>query len=279
MLDCIETERSGWLTQRGMKGGPGFLSDEFELDTEYPWLLESRRAASVQQRRHEADGGSTLASSDFFSEQLWCASSEGLIGLLLQWEKNMKARKKETAGHLLEDWLDKCLMDVKIKGFKDWYPPSAVPACKIKRHGGVRSGGYCGEVWKLLTYLQKPSCTIKLDELCRLLRSLHAQAHECATMKCWRNHLIREVGVSLQQSLGRLPFVRKPAEAILQWHMSTGAKGKLKDVDEDLDVQEDDTSGAKSLMSNIGKKNRVSSMKIYMPIHTSSERVRNLMGN
>ena len=73
MLDCIETERSGWLTQRGMKGGPGFLSDEFELDTEYPWFIESRRALSLQQRKHEADGGSTLASSDFFQ------SSSGVL--------------------------------------------------------------------------------------------------------------------------------------------------------------------------------------------------------
>ena len=116
---------------------------------------------------------------------------------------------------------------------------------------GIRGGGYCGDVWKLLTNLRKPSDHITLDELCRLLIALHGQSHECETMKCWRNQLIKEVGVSLQQSLGRLPFVRKPADdRILQLHMSRGTKGKSKDVDEYLYVQEDDTSGAKSPMSD-----------------------------
>ena len=247
-----DKQRGDKMRLRSLQLRKDFISDEFELDREYPWFIESRRALTHHQRKHEADGGSTLASSDAFSEQFFCASSEGLIGLLLLWEKRLKAPKNENAMKLLEDWLNKCLIHVKIKGFKNWHPPVDPPACQIpKEHGMIRGGGYCGEVWKLLTNLQKSSNDISLDELCRLLIALHGQSHECETMKCWRNQLIKEVGVSLQQSLGRLPFVRKPPDdRILQLHMSRGTKGKSKDVDEDLYVQEDDTSGAKIPMSN-----------------------------
>ena len=44
-----------------------------------------------------------------------------------------------------------------------------------------------------------------------------------------------EVAVLLRRSVRKLPFVSKPCEAILDWHLSRGVKGKLKDIDEDLD--------------------------------------------
>ena len=61
-------------------------------------------------------------------------------------------------------------------------------------------------------------------------------------MRRWWNQLIEEGAVLLQQSLGSLPFVKKPVDAILQWHLARGAKGKLKDIDEDLDDNMDGTS-------------------------------------
>ena len=87
VVDCMVTNRPGWLMQKGVLRGVGGHRDEFGLSARYPWFIESRRALQIQQRKHEADGGSTLASSDPFSEQLSCASSEGLLGLLLGWEK------------------------------------------------------------------------------------------------------------------------------------------------------------------------------------------------
>ena len=117
------------------------------LSDRCPWFIESRRALHIQPRKHEADGGSTLASSGPYSEQLFCASSEGLLGLSLDWEKKMKTDKKETAVHLLEDWLNKCLIDVKLNDFSRWHPPEHPPPCQTpERHGTIRDGGYCGEL-------------------------------------------------------------------------------------------------------------------------------------
>ena len=62
------------------------FQEEFGLSEDYPWLIESRRAVQIRRRKHIADGGSPLASSEAFSEQLFCASSAGLLGLLLDWE-------------------------------------------------------------------------------------------------------------------------------------------------------------------------------------------------
>ena len=160
----------------------------------------------------------------------------------------MKTNKKETAVHLLADWLNKCLPDVKLNGFSRWHPPLHPPPCQTPvKHGGIRDGGYCGGTWKLLTALKPRSGRITLDETCRLLRALHDQSDICETFRCWRNQLIEEVAVLLRQSLGSLPFVKKPADAILSWHLTRGAKGKLKDIDEDLDDNMDETSEPLSL--------------------------------
>ena len=244
VVECMEAKRPGWLMARGMSRGIGGHEDEFGLSEEYPWFIESRRALQIQQRKHEADGGSTLASSDPFSEQFFCASSAGLIGLLLDWEKKLKTPRKETAVHLLSDWLNKCLIDVKLNGFSRWQPPLDPPPCGTpEKHGSIRDGGYCGEVWNLMAALRPNiSCRITLDQTLRLLRALHDQSDICKTFRCWRNQLIGEVAELLRQSLGSLPFVRKPGDAILPWHLLRGAKGQLKDIDEDFDDNIDETS-------------------------------------
>ena len=255
VVECMDASRPGWLMARGVRRGIGGHSDEFGLSEAYPWFIESRRALQIQQRKHEADGGSTLASSDPFSEQFFCASSAGLLGLLLDWEKHMKTNKKRTAVHLLEDWLDKCLPGAKLNGFSRWHPPLLPPPCQPpEKHVSIRDGGYCGEVWKLVDALRPRREHISLDETCKLLRALNDQSDICDTFRCWRNHLIGEVAVLLRQSLGSLPFVKRPADAILSWHLSRGAKGKLKDIDEDFDDTMDGTSEPVSLK---GKKSRM----------------------
>jgi len=119
-----------------------------------------------------------------------------------------------------------------------------------------------------------------LDETCRLLRALHDQSHICETFRWWRNHLIEEVAVLLRQALGNLPFVKRPADAILSWHCARGAKGKLKDVDEDLDDNMDETSEPLSLKGKKkGHGSQTHSMSIYEPIHISSRLVSNSKGN
>ena len=94
VVQCMEPRRPGWLMQRGVPLGIAGHEDEFGLSDKYPWFIESRRALQIQQKKNEADGVSTLASSDQFSEQFFCASSAGMIGLLLEWEKKMKMPKK-----------------------------------------------------------------------------------------------------------------------------------------------------------------------------------------
>ena len=132
VLDCLEPGRTGWLTQRGLPKGIGWHKLEFELSDEYPWFIESRRALQMQQRRQEADGGSTLASPDLFAEQFFCASSEGLLGMLLDGEKHRKGMKKETSIFLLEDWLQKCTPQVRLNGLQalHWQPPLDPPPCR-----------------------------------------------------------------------------------------------------------------------------------------------------
>ena len=73
-------------------------------------------------------------------------------------------------------------------------------------------------------------------------------------MRCWRNQLIAEVVVLPQQSLGSMPFVKKPGDAILQLHVGRGAKGNLKDDDEDFADNMGPTSEHLSLKSKMGKK-------------------------
>ena len=87
VLECMEPNRPGWLMRKGMPRGIGGHEEEFGLSEAYPWFIESRRALQIQQGKNEAGGGSTLASPDPFSEQFSCASSAGLLGLLLDWEK------------------------------------------------------------------------------------------------------------------------------------------------------------------------------------------------
>ena len=63
VIDCMERKRPGWLLQRGVARGIGGHEEEFGLSTAYPWLIDSRRALQIQQRKTEADGGSHLALS------------------------------------------------------------------------------------------------------------------------------------------------------------------------------------------------------------------------
>ena len=194
----------------------------------------------------------------------------------------MKTNKKRTAVHLLEDWLNKCLPGAKLNGFSRWHPPMHPPPCQTpEKHGGIRDAGYCGEVWKLVDALRPRREHISLDETCKLLRALNDQSDICETFRCWRNHLIGEVAVLLRQSLGSLPFVKRPADAILSWHLSRGAKGKLKYVDEDFDDQLDGTSEPLCLRENKQKEDVTlkHSMSIYEPIHISSKLVSNSKGN
>ena len=51
----------------------------------------------------------------------------------------------------------------------------------------------------------------------------------------WRNQLIQKLARLLHQRVHAPPFMSLPNEAILNWHLARGPKGKLKDQDEDLD--------------------------------------------
>ena len=86
-VDLMEPTRAGWLLQRGVPGGTGGHQEQFGLSEDYPWFIDSRRALQTQRRKNEADGGSPLASSEAFSLQVFCASSAGLLGLLLDWDR------------------------------------------------------------------------------------------------------------------------------------------------------------------------------------------------
>ena len=86
-------------------------------------------------------------------------------------------------------------------------------------------------------------------------------------MKAWRNELIGNLAVLLQQSLGSLPFVKRPAEAILQWHLSRGAKGRLKDIDEDFDDNLNDTSEPNGLKTKFGFK-KAEDLNLNLFTHT-----------
>ena len=144
---------------------------------------------------------------------------------------------------------------MKHDGFLRWHPPLHPPPCQSpEKHGGIRDGGWCDQVWQLCEVLRPREDRITLDETYKLLRALHDQSHICDTMRCWRNQLIGEVAVLLQKSLGRMPFVPKPEDAILQLHVGRGAKGNLKDVDEGLGDNMEPTSEHLSLNSKLGKK-------------------------
>ena len=137
-VDLMEPTRAGWLLQRGVPGGTCGHQEQFGLSEDYPWFIGSRRAVGVPQK-HLAGGGSRLASSEAFSEQFFCASSAGLLGLLLDWEKNCHGAHKQAAAHLLQDWLAKCLVKVKTDGFSGWKPPAVPPPCQSpETHGGIR---------------------------------------------------------------------------------------------------------------------------------------------
>ena len=126
--------------QKRIHSGIDGHAEDFGLPDKYPWLIESRRAVQARMRKYEADLGSPLASSEAFSEQVFCASSAGLLGLFLAWEKHCKSHiKQQTAAHLLHDWLGECLVNVKINGFSRWKPPEDPPPCQSpETHGGIR---------------------------------------------------------------------------------------------------------------------------------------------
>ena len=86
VIILMEPKRSGWLGQRGIRSVRADIQEEFGLSEDYPWLIGSRRVAQKQRRKHIADGGSPLTSSEAFSEPFFCVSSAGLLGLLLYWE-------------------------------------------------------------------------------------------------------------------------------------------------------------------------------------------------
>ena len=44
----------------------GEFQEEFGLSEDYPWLIGSRRVVQTQRRKHIADGGSPLTSSEAF---------------------------------------------------------------------------------------------------------------------------------------------------------------------------------------------------------------------
>ena len=69
------------------------------------------------------------------------------------------------------------------------------------------------------------------------------------------------------QSLVKLPFVRKPGEAILDWHLSRGTKGRLKDIDEDLDENLDSDTEHISPNPKLGRK-WASKLNIALKTHT-----------
>ena len=158
--------------------------------------------------------------------------------MLLDWGKKKRSPKKEIAAFILGDWLGKCLHDIKESGLKDphWHPPTNPPACGAgASHMPMRDGGYCTAAWSLISALRPKEGRIPLDAACRLLRALHHQADICGVFKSWRNKLIRQLALLLQLRVRSLPFVSRPDQAILDWHIPRGTKGKHKDHDEDLD--------------------------------------------
>ena len=88
VIEVMEPSRGGWLLARGIARGIDGHGEEFELPTSYPWFIESRKALQDRPRSDEADGVNTEAASDPYDEQFYCASSAGLLGLILEWEKN-----------------------------------------------------------------------------------------------------------------------------------------------------------------------------------------------
>ena len=206
-----------------------------------------------------------------------------MLALLLCWEKNCrKGARTQAAAHLLHDWLAKCLVKVKTDGFSGWKPPAHPPPCQSSEtHGGIRDGLYCTEVYKLFEGLRPDQEDhITLEATCKLLRALHAQADICACFRCWRNNLIQQIAVHLKESIGSLPVVWRPAEAILSWQHARGAKGNLKDIDEDFEDDLDGTSesGTSEPLSSKGEKTREVSKApkwpSYSPKHISSTLVR-----
>ena len=53
----MDPKKTGFFGTRGIRSGTGEFQEEFGLSEDYPWFIESRRALSPQQRKHEADGG------------------------------------------------------------------------------------------------------------------------------------------------------------------------------------------------------------------------------
>ena len=76
-----------------------------------------------------------------------------------------------------------------------------------------------------------------------------------------------QVGVLLQEALGNLPFVGKPGNAILDWHLSRGSRGRLKDLDEDLDENIDSDSEHISPKPKLGRK-WASKLNVTLKAHT-----------
>ena len=90
VMNLMDPENIGYFNGgRKLYRESGF-QEEFGLSEDYPWFIVSRRALQIQRRKDEADGGSLSASSEPLSEQFFGASSAGLLGLLLQWEKGLK---------------------------------------------------------------------------------------------------------------------------------------------------------------------------------------------
>ena len=158
----------------------------------------------------------------------------------------MKNPKSEQAVFIMADWLGKCLHDIKQSGLISlhWHPPSNPLACGAgASHMPMRDGGYCTAAWTLISALRPKEGRISLDAACRLLRALHAQADICGVFKSWRNKLMRELALLLQLRVRKLPFVSRPSQAILDWHLARGSNGKHKDHDEDLDLLEEQIPG------------------------------------
>ena len=100
----------------------------------------------------------------------------------------------------------------------------------------LRDGGLCTAAWTLRSALQPESGRISIDKTSRLLRALHEQADLCGVFKAWRNAILRELDMLLQQRISLPPFERRPSQGILKWHQARGPKGRHRDHDEDLDA-------------------------------------------
>ena len=106
----------------------------------------------------------------------------------------------------------------------------------------LRDGGLCTAAWTLRSALQPESGRISIDKTSRLLRALHEQADLCGVFKAWRNAILRELDMLLQQRISLPPFERRPSQGILEWHQARGPKGRHRDHDEDLDANVADDS-------------------------------------